>query len=44
MRCKRLRTFKRFKRWWAGLLQRAPALFTHWRLVRSYYLAGEKSR
>ena len=34
---KRLRTIKRFKRWWTGLLQRAPGLFAHWRLVRSYY-------
>jgi RNA-directed DNA polymerase len=33
---KRLRTIKRFKRWWTGLLQRAPGLFAHWRLVRSY--------
>ena len=33
---KRLRTIKRFKRWWAGLLQRAPGLFAHWRVVRSY--------
>ena len=33
---KRLRTFKRFKRWWDGLLQRAPGLFIHWRTVRTY--------
>ena len=33
---KRLRTIKRFKRWWTGLLQRAPRLFAHWRVVRSY--------
>jgi RNA-directed DNA polymerase len=33
---KRLRTIKQFKRWWAGLLQRAPGLFAHWRVVRSY--------
>jgi RNA-directed DNA polymerase len=32
----RLRTIKRFKRWWTGLLQRAPGLFAHWRVVRSY--------
>jgi RNA-directed DNA polymerase len=31
---KRLRTYKRFKRWWAGLLDRAPSLFAHWRWVR----------
>jgi RNA-directed DNA polymerase len=33
---KRLRTYKRFQRWWTGLLQRAPGLFAHWRVVRSY--------
>jgi RNA-directed DNA polymerase len=33
---KRLRTFKRFKRWWDGLLHRAPGLFIHWRTVRTY--------
>ena len=27
---KRLRAFKRAKRWWNGLLQRQPALFAHW--------------
>jgi len=33
---KRLRTHKRFSRWWTGLLTRQPGLFAHWRLVRSY--------
>jgi group II intron reverse transcriptase/maturase len=33
---KRLRTHKRFGRWWTGLLSRQPGLFTHWRLARSY--------
>jgi RNA-directed DNA polymerase len=33
---KRLRTHKRFSRWWTGLLSRQPGLFTHWRLARSY--------
>jgi group II intron reverse transcriptase/maturase len=33
---KRLRTHKRFSRWWAGLLHRQAGLFTHWRTVRSY--------
>jgi RNA-directed DNA polymerase len=33
---RRLRAFKRFKRWWTGVLQRAPGLFAHWRLERSY--------
>ncbi len=27
---KRLRAFKRAKRWWNGLLQRQPVLFAHW--------------
>jgi RNA-directed DNA polymerase len=33
---KRLRTYQRFKRWWAGLLAREPGLFAHWRWVRAY--------
>jgi RNA-directed DNA polymerase len=33
---RRLRTLKRFKRWWAGLLERAPDLFAHWRWVRVF--------
>ena len=33
---KRLRTYTRFKRWWAGLLEREPALFAHWQWVRAY--------
>jgi group II intron maturase len=33
---RRLGTIKRFKRWWTGLLNRAPGLFAHWRVVRSY--------
>ena len=32
---RRLRTHKRFKRWWTGLLQRASRLFAHWQWVRS---------
>jgi transposase len=32
---KRLRTDKRFHKWWAGLLTRQPDLFIHWRLVRT---------
>ena len=27
---KRLRAFKRAKRWWNGLLKRVPRLFAHW--------------
>src|SRR6266540_5407879 len=33
---RRLRTYKRFKRWWAGLLKREPGLFAHWRWVRAF--------
>jgi RNA-directed DNA polymerase len=33
---KRLRTHKRFSRWWTGLLARQSGLFAHWRLARSY--------
>jgi RNA-directed DNA polymerase len=33
---KRLRTHKRFSRWWTALLSRQPGLFAHWRLARSY--------
>jgi RNA-directed DNA polymerase len=32
---KRLRTYKRFKRWWMGVLEREPCLFAHWQWVRS---------
>jgi RNA-directed DNA polymerase len=34
---KRLRTHKRFHKWWTGLLLRQPGLFTHWRTVRTYH-------
>jgi RNA-directed DNA polymerase len=33
---KRLRTHKRFSKWWTGPLARQPGLFAHWRLARSY--------
>jgi RNA-directed DNA polymerase len=33
---RRLRTYHRFKRWWAGLLERDPGLFAHWRWARAY--------
>jgi RNA-directed DNA polymerase len=33
---KRLRTFKRFKRWWTGLIQRQPGLFAQWQWVRAF--------
>jgi RNA-directed DNA polymerase len=34
---KRLRTDKRFRVWWTGLLARQPDLFVHWRVVRTSY-------
>jgi retron-type reverse transcriptase len=33
---RRLRTEKRYRKWLAGLLERQPGLFTHWRVVRTY--------
>ena len=33
---KRLRTHKRFQRWWTGLQRREPGLLAHWMWVRSY--------
>jgi group II intron reverse transcriptase/maturase len=33
---KRLRTHKRFKAWWLGILDRDPELFAHWRWTRNY--------
>ena len=33
---KRLRTHKRFQRWWIGLQAREPDLFAHWEWARSY--------
>jgi RNA-directed DNA polymerase len=32
---RRLRTYTRFKRWWTGLLDRAPGLFAQWQWVQS---------
>jgi hypothetical protein len=32
---RRLRSHKRFMRWWAEVLQRAPGLFAQWRWVRA---------
>jgi RNA-directed DNA polymerase len=34
---RRLRTDKRFREWWSGLLARQPGLFVHWRTVRTSY-------
>jgi RNA-directed DNA polymerase len=33
---RRLRSHRRFWRWWTGLLERQPALFAHWKWVRAY--------
>jgi RNA-directed DNA polymerase len=33
---RRLRTYTRFKRWWAGLLDRQPGLFAHWKYARGF--------
>src|SRR3954452_8459027 len=33
---RRLRTEKRYRKWLAGLFERQPGLFTHWRVVRTY--------
>jgi hypothetical protein len=33
---KRLRNYRRFKRWWTGLQEREPSLFAHWRWIRAY--------
>ena len=33
---KRLRSYKKRKKWWLGLVDREPGLFTHWAWVRGY--------
>jgi RNA-directed DNA polymerase len=33
---RRLRSYKRFTAWWAGILDRDPALFAHWRWMRTF--------
>jgi RNA-directed DNA polymerase len=33
---KRLRAFKRAKRWWYGLMKREPELFTHWKWMPEF--------
>lgn len=33
---RKLRSHRRFQRWWAGLLDRQPRLFAHWAWVRNY--------
>ncbi|HZM75851.1 MAG TPA: group II intron reverse transcriptase/maturase, partial [Candidatus Limnocylindrales bacterium] len=37
---KRLRTWKRFKAWWRGLIGREPELFAHWVWMRAYRWRG----
>jgi RNA-directed DNA polymerase len=34
---KRLNGYKRFRRWWAGLLDRQPGLFAHWKFAHTYW-------
>jgi RNA-directed DNA polymerase len=33
---KRLRSYRRFKTWWSGIIDREPGLFKHWRWVRAF--------
>lgn len=33
---KRLRSYKRFRAWWLGIIDREPELFAHWRWVRTF--------
>ena len=33
---RRLRSYKRFKAWWTGILDRDPGLFTHWAWERQF--------
>jgi len=33
---KRLRSYKRFKSWWFGIVDRDPELFAHWKWVRTF--------
>jgi RNA-directed DNA polymerase len=33
---KRLRSYKRFKKWWFGVIDRDPELFAHWSWVRTF--------
>jgi RNA-directed DNA polymerase len=36
MKYRRLRSYLRFKRWWAGLFERQPGLFAQWKWVRAF--------
>ena len=33
---KRLRAYRRFTKWWFGVIDREPELFAHWRWVRTF--------
>ncbi len=33
---KRLRSYKRFRAWWFGIIDREPELFAHWKWVRTF--------
>jgi RNA-directed DNA polymerase len=33
---RRLKALKRFKKWWAGLVDREPGLFAHWAWMRAF--------
>ena len=33
---RRLQAYKRFQRWWTGLIERQPALFAQWKWVRAF--------
>jgi RNA-directed DNA polymerase len=37
---KRLRSYKRFRKWWTGLIDREPGLFVHWNLARTFDWRG----
>jgi len=36
MKFRRLKSYKRFRRWWTGLIVREPGLFKHWVWVRGF--------
>ena len=34
---RRLRSYRRAKAWWQGLVQRAPGLFAHWACTTAFW-------